>query len=168
MTLRERHDISTSFSRRRTPRVRHRRPDRRRAPCRGRQCLADPGIVDEIPVGRLYKDGKLLVGAEGRTIADRKRLAFAGIVSVALALTEKGQLAADPEVELIGIPERAAGGEAMAEIAYEAAVETFETLPKARRRDPGSVEEAVRRGVRAAVAESWGKKPLVHVHVLVV
>ncbi len=128
----------------------------------------DPGIVDRIPTGRLYKDGKLLVSADGRAIADRKRLSYAGYVSVALALTDKGQLAADPEVELIGIPEQTAGGEAMAEVAYEAAVETFETLPKARRRDPDSVEEAVRRGVRAALAQSWGKKPLVHVHVLVV
>ena len=28
------------------------------------------------------------------------------MVSVALAVTDKGELAADPEVELIGIPER--------------------------------------------------------------
>ena len=128
----------------------------------------DPGIVDEIPTGRLYKDGKILISAEGRTIADRRRLSFAGFVSVALALTDKGQLAADPEVELFGIPEQTETKESMAEIAYDAIVETFETLPKQRRRDPDAVEEAVRRGVRAALAESWGKKPLVHVHVLVV
>jgi len=128
----------------------------------------DPGIVDEIPTGRLYKDGKILISAEGRTIADRRRLSFAGFVSVALALTDKGQLAADPEVELFGIPEQTEAKESMAEIAYDAIVETFETLPKQRRRDPDAVEEAVRRGVRAALAESWGKKPLVHVHVLVV
>src|SRR5207247_959191 len=58
----------------------------------------DPGIVDEIPVGRLYKDGMLLVDAQGRAVADRKRLSFAGIVTVALAITDKGQLLADPEV----------------------------------------------------------------------
>jgi ribonuclease J len=128
----------------------------------------EPGIVDEIPAGQLYKDGALLISAAGRAIADRKRLSFAGVVTVALALTEKGQLAADPQVELIGIPEKTAAGEPMIEVAYEAAVDTFETLPKPRRRDPDSVEEAVRRGVRAALAECWGKKPLVHVHVLVV
>ena len=127
-----------------------------------------PSIIDEVPAGRLYKDGSLLVSAEARTVADRKRLGFAGIVIVALAITEKGELAANPEVELIGIPDKAADGEPMAEIAYDAAVETMETLPKPRRRDPDSVAEAVRRGVRAAVAERWGKKPGCLVQVLVV
>ena len=128
----------------------------------------DPGIVDEIPAGRLYKDGRLLVDAQARTVADRKRLSVSGFVSVALALTEKGQLAADPEVEMVGIPETAANGEPMAEIAYDAVMETVQSQPKARRRDPDAVAESVRRAVRAAVAEQWGKKPLVYVHMLLV
>ena len=57
-----------------------------------------------LPHGRVYKDGVVLVGAESRTIADRRRLSFVGMVTVALAVTEKGVLAADPEVELLGIP----------------------------------------------------------------
>ena len=126
----------------------------------------DPGIVDEVPAGRLYKDGKLLIDAQTRTIADRKRLSMSGIVSVALALTEKGQLAADPEVELIGVPETAANGEPMLEVALDAIMDTIENQPKARRRDPDAVAESVRRAVRAAVAEQWGKKPWVHVHML--
>jgi ribonuclease J len=127
-----------------------------------------PDIVDEVPSGRLYKDGRLLIDASARTIADRKRLSYNGIVIVALALNDKGVLLANPEVELIGIPETTADGEAMADIAYEAAVETVETLPKPRRRDPDSVQEAVRRGVRAAVGERWGKRPNVTVQVMVV
>ena len=101
-------------------------------------------------------------------MAERKRLSFTGIVVVSLAMTDKGQLAANPEVELIGIPESSADGEPMAEVAYKAAVETFEQLPRPRRRDPDSVEEAVRRGVRSALAQRWGKKPNVTVHVLIV
>jgi len=128
----------------------------------------DPAIVDEVPAGRLYKDGRLLIAADARTVADRKRLSFSGIVTVALALTDKGQLAANPEVELIGIPETGADGDSMAEVAYEAAVETVESLPRPRRRDPDSVAEAVRRAVRAAVAARWGKKTHVTVQVLMV
>ena len=37
-------------------------------------------------------------------------MSFGGFVSVALAVTRKAELAADPEVELIGIPETTAGG----------------------------------------------------------
>jgi ribonuclease J len=43
-----------------------------------------------------------------------------------------------------------------------------ESLPKPKRRDPDALAEAVRRAVRAALAEQWGKKPICHVHVLTV
>jgi ribonuclease J len=128
----------------------------------------DPEIIDEVFSGRIYKDGSLLIQAESRTVADRKRLSFSGIVSVALAINDKGALMADPEIELIGIPDKTADGGVMENIAYNAVVETLDTLPKARRRDPDSVAEAIRRGVRAAVAQHWRKKPNVTVHVLIV
>jgi len=132
--------------------------------------LADAGaeIIDEVPSGRLYKDGALLVSAESRTVATRRRLSFAGMVSVALALTEKGALAAAPEIELIGLPETDANGASMTEIARDAVELAFDALPNPRRRDPDVVAEAVRRGVRSAIAERWKKKPICHVHVLTV
>jgi ribonuclease J len=126
------------------------------------------GIVDEIPEGRLYKDGKLIINAETRTVADRRRLGFAGVISVAIALDEKGAFVADPAIELVGIPETDADGLSMSEIAHEAARDTVEQLPRPRRRDPLAVEEATRRGVRAAIAARWGKKPLCLVHVIIV
>jgi ribonuclease J len=125
-------------------------------------------IVDEIPAGRVYKDGALLIDAEGPAVAARRRLSFAGIVTVALALSETGALVADPEIELIGVPPSDAGGRPMHEIAREAVEEAFETLPKPRRRDPEEVAEAVRRAVRGAVARRWNKKPICHVHVMTV
>ena len=124
------------------------------------------GIIDEVPAARLYKDGRLLIEAAGRTVSLRRRLAYNGMVTVALALTEKGELVGDPEVELIGIPELDASGESMAEIAYDAVKATLESLPRARRRDPDETAESIRRAVRSAIAERWGKKPVCHVHVL--
>jgi ribonuclease J len=125
-------------------------------------------IIDEVPSGRLYKDGKLLIDAQAPTVAARRRLSFAGVVSVALAMNEKGVLVSDPEIELIGVPEIDAAGRPMAEIAREALEEAFEALPKPRRRDPDEVAEAIRRAVRGAIADHWNKKPICHVHVLTV
>ena len=119
-----------------------------------------------MPSGRLYKDGALLIEAKSRTVGARKRLSFAGIISVALALSEKGLLVTDPEIELIGIPDTDADGRAMADIARDAVEEAFEALPNPRRRDPDQVAEAVRRAVRGVIAERWRKKPICHVHVL--
>jgi ribonuclease J len=126
------------------------------------------GVIDEVPAGRLYKDGTLIVEADSRTVADRRRLSFAGAVSVALALTDKGEMVDDPSVDLIGIPERDRDGGLIAQAVYDTVVETFEALPRGRKRDPDSVAEAVRRAVRSTVAERWGKKPMCHVHVLTV
>jgi ribonuclease J len=128
----------------------------------------DAGVIDEIPAARLYKDGSLLIEAQARTVGERRKLSFAGIVVVSMAISDKGALLANPEVEVIGIPEVNADKQSMTEIAYDAVVETFEHLPKPRRRDPDAVEESVKRAVRAAVARNWGKKPICIVHVVAV
>jgi ribonuclease J len=102
------------------------------------------------------------------TIAARRRLSFSGIISVAVAIDDKGALVTYPEIELIGLPENDSAGTPLEEVARRTVEETFETLPKPRRRDPDEVAESLRRAVRAAIAERWGKKPICHVHVLVV
>ncbi len=127
-----------------------------------------PAIIDEVPVGRFYKDGRILVDAQARTIPDRRRLGFAGIVSVALALSEQGELLADPEIELTGIPETNAAGENISDIVYNAVLEVVENLPKARKRDADAVSESVSRTVRSTIAREWNKKPTCHIHVLTV
>jgi len=125
-----------------------------------------PGKIDEVPAGRLYRDGSLIVSAEERTVADRRRLGFAGMVSVALAVSERGDLSCEPQVRLIGVPEIDGLGQRIEEIAYDAAVEAFESMPRGRRCDPEAVAEAIRGAVRAALGAAWSKKPTCHVHVL--
>jgi ribonuclease J len=126
------------------------------------------GIIDEVPSGRLYKDGQILVEADSRTVVERRRLSFGGHVSVAIAITDKGILAADPELDLMGIPERDRDGGLIADAVYDAVEQTMESLPRKKRGDPDAVAEAVRRAVRAAIVQRWGKKPMCHVHVLTV
>jgi ribonuclease J len=125
-------------------------------------------IVDEVPAGELYKDGKLLIPGAARTVPERRKLAFAGIVSVAVAINDRGELADDPSVDLTGLPEKDADGTLMIDLVAEAVHETFGSLPKGRRRDPDALTEALTRAVRSAVDVAWAKKPTCHVHVLVV
>jgi ribonuclease J len=123
-------------------------------------------IIDEVPAGRIYKDGTLLVETDARTIFERRRLGFAGAISVALSITDRGDMAEGPSLDLIGIPERDREGRSMHEIVHDTLIQTFDSLPRGLRRDPDSIAEALRRAVRAAVAERWGKKPMCHVHIL--
>src|SRR5262249_8572782 len=115
-------------------------------------------IIDQLPSGRLYKDGALVIEAEARTIAARRRLSFSGVVSVAIAINDKGAMMTYPELELIGLPESDAGGTPLSEVARRAVEETFETLPKPRRRDPDEGAESLRRAVRAGAARRAGAK----------
>ena len=126
------------------------------------------GIIEELPSGRLYKDGNIIEDSKSRAVVERRRMGFAGCAFVALAMDEKGELADDPEIELIGIPEKNMAGETIDDIVFDAVVSTIEGLPRARRRDPDALAESVRRTVRASVNEHWGKKPLCFVHVLTV
>jgi ribonuclease J len=126
----------------------------------------EAGIIDQLPAGRLYKDGRILEDAKSRAVVERRKMGFAGCAFVAIAMTEKGEMADDPEVDLIGIPEKNAAGEVLDEIVFDVVVSTIEGLPRARRRDPDALAESVRRAVRATVNEQWGKKPLCFVHVL--
>ncbi len=125
----------------------------------------DPAIVDQVPAGRLYKDGNILETDKARAVVERRRLAFAGCAFVALALTEKGELADDPEVDLVGIPEKNASGEDIAATCSTSWSHRGEPAARAAAR-PDAVAESVRRAVRAEINEQWGKKPLCVVHVL--
>jgi ribonuclease J len=128
----------------------------------------EPGIIDELPSGRLYKDGTILEEAKSRAVVERRRMGFSGCAFVAIAVTEKGELANDPEIDLVGIPEKNSAGEVLDDIVFDVVVSTVESLPRARRRDPDAMAESVRRAVRGIVNEHWGKKPLCLVHVLTV
>ncbi|MFN3483226.1 ribonuclease J [Rhabdaerophilum calidifontis] len=123
-------------------------------------------IVEQVPAGRLVKDGTLLIPAGDQAIVERKRLAFAGIVVIALAIDDRGQLADDPQIELAGLPAADDEGEAMLDHVRDLVDEVLATLPKAKRRDPDALRLAVERGVRAGIAEIWDKKPVTKVLVL--
>jgi ribonuclease J len=120
-------------------------------------------IIDDVPVGRLYRDGAIITRADDGQVRERRKLSFAGSVAVSLVLSEKGVLLADPEVALTGLPATDTQGTSFETIARDAAIGTIESIPKPRRKDQALVSEAVRRSVRAAVNQAWGKKPMCQV-----
>ena len=128
----------------------------------------DPAVIEQIPSGRLYKDGIILEDSKSRAVVERKKLGFAGAAFVAITMTEQGDLADDPQVELLGIPEKNKAGAPIDDIVFDIVVTTVENLPKARRRDADATAESVRRAVRAAINEHWGKKTVASVLVSVV
>ncbi|MGE0766153.1 MAG: ribonuclease J [Hyphomicrobiaceae bacterium] len=128
----------------------------------------DPRLIDQVPVGRIFRDGRLLVPGDGGAVRERRKLAFVGLIAVSLVLNRKGELLADPEIALDGIPYEDMAGNSLDDIVFDAVEGTLKSIPPARRRDPEMLREAMRRSIRAAVDQVWGKKPIAKVFVAIV
>jgi ribonuclease J len=120
-------------------------------------------VIDQAPVGRLFRDGNLLVPTDEGPVRERRSLAYAGIVIVALARSGRGTVSPDAEIVLDGVPQADANGRPIVEIVRRTVEGTLASIPRDRHRDIETVREAVRRAVRAAVDEAWGKRPVVKV-----
>ena len=125
-----------------------------------------PGIIDEVPHGRLMKDGDILLAPDDDAVKARTRLAYAGVISVGIAITAKGDVAGDPDVVLAGLPARTKEGKGMDQIVDEAVFGVLDSLPRSVRRNADATATAVERGVRNTVRNHWGKRPTVHVLVM--
>jgi ribonuclease J len=120
-------------------------------------------VIGQAPFGRVYKDGRLLGDMEEMGIGDRKKLSYVGHVAVNVVLDSRFDFLGDPDVVPIGLPEYDFEGEAMEDTLYDAVLGAVESIPRSRRKDLGTVREAIRRAVRSTANEVWGKKPVVTV-----
>jgi ribonuclease J len=125
-----------------------------------------PEVIDHVKVGRLYKDGEIVVDESDRAIPERRKLAAAGIVTIAIAIDDRGEIQGDPAVDVMGLPLKTRAGEELIDVVADAVGRTLDGLPRGKRRDSDFVETAVARAVRAAVNGQWGKKPACHVLVV--
>jgi ribonuclease J len=117
-----------------------------------------PEKIGEEQVGRFVLDGDVILPADGNTMNERRRLAFGGLISVAVPLNFDDAIAGDVEIDLQGIPVEE-DREAFLEAACAAASDAV-------RKSSGSedrLREEVRLAVRRTATEWTGKKPVVSV-----
>ncbi|WP_299862807.1 ribonuclease J [uncultured Hoeflea sp.] len=124
-----------------------------------------PDVIGEAPHGRVYKDGQLIGDYDEMGISERRKLSFAGHVAVNVVLDHRFEFQRDPVVSAIGLPAFDVEGDDMEDILYDSVLGAVESIPRGRRKDTDGVREAIRRSVRAAANEVWGKKPVVTVFV---
>jgi ribonuclease J len=116
-------------------------------------------IVDEAPHGRLHLDGTILTHGDDSSTKERRALSHAGHIAVTVILDERGRALVDPVVIAAGVPQEAV------ESGRSAAAEAVRRLERRRLDDDRPIVEEVRRAVRRAVQDAWGKRALVHVEV---
>ncbi len=124
-------------------------------------------VVDEVPAGRLHLDGKFLTPDIANSMRERRRLSFAGMIAVSLAVDAQGQLVGGPDVRASGVAEdEKMPIEAILDQLADVAEQRFDSLGRRTRKDPDAIEEEIRLAVRREINAIWGKKPQVEVMVL--
>lgn len=121
-----------------------------------------PKIVENIQTGRLYLDGKRLIGAFDGVVLERMRLAMRGGVVVSLLLEDNQQIG-ESWAEVLGLPETESNQPSLQETLEQ---EIDAELGKAKRgllADDDQVEKAVLRTVSRVCKDLVGKKPVVKV-----
>jgi len=122
-------------------------------------------IIDKAPIGRIYKDGKLIGDEDEIGMVERRKLAYVGHVAVSVLLDRDFKIMDEPDLVSFGLPEEDRQGDLIEDILLDAAIEAIDSIPRARRKDLEVVRESVRRAVRSATNEAWGKKPVVTVFI---
>lgn len=120
-----------------------------------------PKIIGQEPVGRLVLDGDVILSADGGTLAERRKLAANGQISVAVARDAKGRLAGQPALRMQGVPleeDRDAFLSEAADAAADAVAAGSESID--------TLRERIRLAVRRTATRWTGKKPVVDVLIL--
>ena len=124
-------------------------------------------IVDTVPAGRLHLDGGHLVPAGSAGLTERRKMSFAGSVTVSVALDGNGRAVDGPLCVARGFSEADGGAaDALLDVLDEAAEKALEKMKLRNRQDDEQVETVLGRAVRKACERIAHRKPLVDVIVL--
>ena len=139
-------------------------------PRNGQMVQLAPGrakVVDEVPSGRLYLDGNKLVPSDGVGLIERKKIAHSGILTISVAIDDRGRAVDGPLVSARGFSEPdGSAADDLLDALDDAAERAFEKMKLRAREDDDLVEKNVGRAVRKLCERIAGRKPLVDVIVL--
>ncbi|MBX9574383.1 MAG: ribonuclease J [Caulobacteraceae bacterium] len=139
-------------------------------PRNGDMVLLAPGparIVDEVPSGRLFVDGGMLVEETGEALRERRHAATNGVLIVSFALDKRGRIVSDIDVRGLGLPgdEDQPLGDILDDLA-ERAEQAVRKLKGEALEDEMVVEQAVARALKKASQGIWDRRPIVETIVL--
>ena len=124
-------------------------------------------IIDEVPNGRLYVDGGMLVTEQGEALRERRHASTNGVLVVTFAMDSRGKIVSDIDVRGIGLPgdDENPLGDALDELA-ERAEQAINGLKPQAREDDMAVEQAIGRVLKKASQQIWDRRPIVETVIL--
>ncbi|MFK4056518.1 ribonuclease J [Brevundimonas sp. NPDC046655] len=124
-------------------------------------------IIDEVPSGRLFVDGGMLVEEAGEALRERRHAASNGVLVVSFAMDKRGKIVSDIDVRGIGLPGDADRplGDILDDLA-ERAEQAVRKLKGEALDDELVVEQAVSRALKKASQQVWDRRPIVETVIL--
>ncbi len=126
----------------------------------------DAAVIDEVPSGRLLLDGKIFGAEGGSAIRERRKLAYGGFVTVAVAFGPKNIPSAPPEVAIAGLPPEASNGEEFKTLIEDVSEDAVDAMSKACRSDDEEVRRIIKRAIRDLLTQYWGKRSIINVLII--
>lgn len=124
-------------------------------------------VIDHVPAGVLAVDQKRIIQAHHPSISQRRKLQYTGTAFVSLALSEKGKMVAQPELETVGlIDNRCEEDLKLEDDLYDHILDMVDDMRRADLKDDEFVAEQIRIGVRRYCNKILGLRPKTIVHVL--
>ncbi len=118
-----------------------------------------PEVIEEVPAGRIYLDGDILMAEGAAPMRERKKLSYAGVLVVSVTLDKRLDIASDTVVTAIGVALKDDGD------LREELEDAILDLAPGKREDDEAVELAVKRAARVYFDRNWGKRPVIQTHV---
>ena len=124
-----------------------------------------PEVVDITASGRLHQDGRAIVSSLDEGLRLRRKMAYAGHISVGLVVDQRGKLISGPEPRISGFPEGKKGEvlDVLLDIVEDAALEAFDTLSMKARKEEDVVEDRLASRIKRRVRERTDKRTIVEV-----
>lgn len=122
-------------------------------------------VIDIVPSGRLHEDSGYIVRADDEGLRLRKKMAYAGHISVSLAYNTKGKILSGPEPRISGFPEGPNGRfmEELWELVADETENAFFAIPSKARQDEDLVEERIRSRIKKIVRNKTDKRAVVEI-----
>jgi len=124
-----------------------------------------PEVVDITPSGRLHQDGTAIVSSLDEGLRLRRKMAYAGHVSVSLVVDQRGRIVSGPEPRISGFPEGKNGEilDVLLDIVEDAAMEAYDDLSQRALKDEELIEEKLTSRIKRRVRERTDKRTIVEV-----
>lgn len=126
-----------------------------------------PEIIDEVPSGRLFVDGGILVPEASEALRERRHASHNGMIFVAFALDAKNRLASIVDVRGLGLAfENEDTISDQLEKMCELVEKAVRGMPAEARDEDEAVEITVARVVKKAAQNIWDRRPIVETIIL--